>query len=70
MEYGGEPRSAADSVQSPPEGDKGIVLKATGMITASGTTDVVFQDVATELPPRPVPGRRFFTGLSLKTVKL
>jgi hypothetical protein len=29
MEYGEEPHSAADSVQSPLEGDKGIVLKAT-----------------------------------------
>jgi hypothetical protein len=29
MEYGEEPLSAADSVQSPLEGDKGIVLKAT-----------------------------------------
>ena len=29
MEYGEEPHSAADSVQSPLEGDKGIGLKVT-----------------------------------------
>jgi hypothetical protein len=29
MEYGEEPHSAADSFQSPLEGDKGIGLKAT-----------------------------------------